>query len=367
MSETAGPLKTTCLYQSHQALGARLVPFGGWHMPVQYSGILNEHRAVRTAAGCFDVSHMGRVEFTGPDCVPYLQRIFTCDVARLEPGQGRYTLICVEDGGILDDTILYCRRPDSFLLVCNAANTPAVLSWLTRWKSSDLRVTLEDRTAATGMIALQGPGAVAHMAALAEPETVRDLPGFQWVETRVADGKAIVARTGYTGEDGFEIIASTEQATALWGRLMERGVTPCGLGARDTLRLEAALPLHGNDISLETNPVEAGLLWTAALEKGPFLGREAILKVKEAGPQRRLVGFELTERGIPRQHHSILFQGQRVGEVTSGGYGPTVNRGIGMGYVSPEMAKPGIDIAIDIRGSITPARTVRRPFYKRPA
>lgn len=366
MSDAASAPRTTCLYQEHLALGGRMVPFAGWSMPIQYSGILEEHRAVRSRAGIFDVSHMGRVEFSGADCVPYLQRIFTCDVARLEPGAGRYTMICTEDGGILDDTILYCRRADSFLLVCNAANTPAVLEWLRRWQEPGARVALHDRTAATGMLALQGPQAAEHLACLADPALVRGLAYFQWCELEVAGQPAIVARTGYTGEDGFEIIAPAEHAAGLWQRLLERGVTPCGLGARDTLRLEAALPLHGNDISPETNPVQAGLLWTVALGKGQFIGREAILRAQEEGTPQRLIGFELTERGIPRPHYRILAGGQEVGAVTSGGYAPTLNKGIGMGYVSSAYARVGTDIAIDVRGNAIPARVVRRPFYRRP-
>ncbi|MBI2886339.1 MAG: glycine cleavage system aminomethyltransferase GcvT [Chloroflexi bacterium] len=366
MNDATGTLRTTCLYQQHLALGGRMVPFAGWSMPVQYGGILEEHRAVRNAAGMFDVSHMGRLELSGADCVPYLQRIFTCDVARLEPGAGRYTLICAEDGGILDDTILYCRRPDSFLLVCNAANTPAVLDWLRRWREPGSRVALEDRTAATGMIALQGPQAAERLVSLADPALVRGLAYFRWCELTVAGQSATVARTGYTGEDGFEIIAPAEHVAGLWQRLLEGGVTPCGLGARDTLRLEAALPLHGNDISPETDPVQAGLLWTVALDKGPFIGREAILRAKTEGTPQRLIGFELVERGIPRPHHRILAGGQEVGVVTSGGYAPTLNKGIGMGYVLSAHARVGTEIAIDVRGNAIPARVVRRPFYKRP-
>jgi len=365
MTETPEALKTTCLHDAHLALGARMVPFGGWHMPVQYSGILDEHRAVRTAAGCFDVSHMRRIDFTGPDCVPYLQRIFTCDVASIEPGQGKYNLICVENGGILDDTILYRRAADAFWLVCNAANSPAVQDWLNRWKAPEHRVTLADRTAETGMIALQGPQAEAHMASLGDPAFARKLAYFRWAETRIADIEAVIARTGYTGEDGFEIVLPADRAPELWDILMRRGVKPCGLGARDTLRLEAALPLHGNDISLKTTPVAAGLLWTVALDKGDFLGRSAILREKEEGPAERLIGFELTERGIPRQHHRLLHQGADVGEVTSGTLGPTLNKAIGMGYVRADLAKIGTEITIDIRGALTRAKVVRRPFYKR--
>ena len=367
MSQNPETLKTTCLYEHHRALGARMVEFAGWSMPIQYGSILEEHQAVRTAAGLFDVSHMARIEFSGPDCIPYLQRLFTCDVERLEPGHARYTLLCIEHGGILDDTLLYCRWKDSFWMVCNAANTPAVLDWLHQWKDPNHRVTLEDRTAATGMIALQGPAAEEHLAALADAALVRTLAYFRWTQAPVVGVQTLLSRTGYTGEDGFELIAPAEHVPALWQALVNSGVMPCGLGARDTLRLEAALPLHGNEITPQTTPVHAGLLWAVALDKGPFLGREAIAKAREEGTAERLVGFEVTGRGIPRPHCPILAQGKVVGTASSGGFAPTLRKGIGLGYVSADLAHPNVDVAIDIRGAIVPARTVRRPFYKRPA
>lgn len=358
-------MNQTCLHSRHEALGARLVDFAAWHMPIQYQGgILKEHTAVREAVGMFDVSHMGRVEFSGVDCLPYLQRIFTCDVGVMEPGQGKYTLICTEEGGILDDTILYCRRPDSFLLVCNAANTPPVLKWLQRWKEPGHAVRIQDMTAATGMIALQGPKSPGIMTQLA---TLPDLPYFHWTETALHGGQAAIARTGYTGEDGFEIIATARHSEAIWDRLVELGVAPCGLGARDTLRLEAALPLHGNDISAKTNPIEAGLGWAVALEKpAAFVGQEAIRKAKDAGPERRLAGFELIERGIPRSHSPLLHESRPVGEATSGGWAPTLKKGIGMGYLPAALAKVGTRIEVDIRGTQAPGTIVRRPFYRRP-
>lgn len=361
-------MKTTCLHARHEALGGRMVDFAGWHMPIQYqAGILEEHRAVRESVGMFDVSHMGRIEFSGADCVPYLQRFFTCDVAALQRGQGRYTLMCTEDGGILDDTIVYCRRPDSFLLVCNAANTTPVLAWLRQWKQPGQRVNLQEVTAVTGMIALQGPESPRILSQLADPAVLEGLAYFHWTETGVRGSQAAVARTGYTGEDGFEIIGTAPHVEALWDSLVELKVSPCGLGARDTLRLEAALPLHGNDISPRTNPIEAGLGWAVALEKpASFLGQAAIRRVKEVGPERRLVGFELRERGVPRAHCPLLHDGQAVGEATSGGWAPTLRKGIGMGYLPMALAKIGTPIEVDIRGTRAPATVVRRPFYKRP-
>ena len=366
MTEPAAMLKTTCLHQAHLDLAARMVPFGGWDMPIQYHSILEEHRAVRTAAGMFDVSHMGRVDFHGPDCIAYLQRLFTCDVTKVAAGSARYTLLCVEDGGILDDTILYCRNPESFVLICNASNTPAVLDWLAHWKLPGEQVAITERTAETGMIALQGPQAAAHMRTLANPEVADKLAYFTWTETMVNGSAALVTRTGYTGEDGFEIIMSAQDAPNLWHALSERGVMPCGLGARDTLRLEAALPLHGNDISLHTNPIQAGLGWAVALDKNNFIGRDAILAMKEQGAPTRLVGFEVTGRGIPRPHCPLLDDGHTIGETTSGGFAPTLQKGIGMGYVAAAGSKPGLPITVDIRGTMVPAQTVRRPFYKRP-
>jgi aminomethyltransferase len=313
----------------------------------------------------FDVSHMGRVEFEGPDCEAYLQRLFTCDVTAIADGQARYTLLCIEDGGILDDTILYRRSATAFTLVCNAGNTPAVLAWLERWQAPH-RVTMTDRTAATAMIALQGPDAADHLAALAVGGLDRELEYFHWTEASVAGRPCLVTRTGYTGEDGFEFITAAGDGPGLWRLLLGRGVTPCGLGARDTLRLEAALPLHGNDISPATNPVQAGLAWTVAPDKPAYLGMAAIERARLQGTPTRLVGFEVEGRGIPRAHCPVLVDGEVVGEATSGGFSPTLQKGIGMGYVTAAHARPGRDITIDIRGVMTPARTVRRPFYRRP-
>ena len=364
MAESSS-LLVTPLHDQHVELAARMVPFGGWDMPVQYLSILDEHRAVREAAGIFDVSHMGRIEFAGAGAGAFLQRLFTCDVSAIEPGHGRYCLLCTESGGILDDTILYRRSPEAFLLVCNAGNRLAVLAWLDRWRQPSDAVAWQDRTLETVMIALQGPQAPQRLADLGGGDLATGLPYFGWAEGAIAGQHAFVARTGYTGEDGFEIIAEAAAGSFIWQALVDGDVTPCGLGARDTLRLEAALPLHGNDISPETNPVEAGLLWTVALDKGDFLGAGVIRQAKEQGPAHRLVGFEIVGRGIPRAHQDLLVDGRSVGTVTSGTFSPTLQRGIGMGYVETSLAKIGIDLTVDVRGAMTPARIVRRPFYKR--
>lgn len=362
----ADELQTTCLYQEHLALGARMAPFAGWEMPIQYTGIIEEHHAVRRRAGVFDVSHMGRLSFAGRDCANLLQQVLTCDVAQLAEGRARYALICTESGGILDDVILYKRAPDSFLLICNAANTPAVLAWFDRWKPADQDVTLENRTLATGMLALQGPAAAKHLNGVLGTDYSERMEYFQWTEELWEGQPLFITRTGYTGEDGFELIIAAEQALSLWQALLGQGVAPCALGARDTLRLEACLPLHGNDISPETNPVQAGLLWTVALEKGAFIGREAILQAKKQGVTQRLVAFELTQRGIPRAHCMLLSGGQEVGQVTSGGYSPTLQKGIGMGYVLTAVSKVGTPLQVAIRGTRLPALVRSRPFYKRP-
>ncbi|MBI4497132.1 MAG: glycine cleavage system aminomethyltransferase GcvT [Chloroflexi bacterium] len=364
---TAANLKKTPLYQAHVALGARIVDFAGWAMPLQYTSILEEHRAVRGRAGMFDVSHMGRLNLTGPDAAPFLQWIVASDVRRLSPGHGCYSVICTEGGGILDDVILYCLATERFHLVCNAANREAVVACLRRYLYSFLNAQMEDVTEATGMVALQGPEAARHLALLGDdgPRLAETLPYFGCQEATVAGRQALVARTGYTGEDGFELIASAQDLPALWERLRDQGVTPCGLGARDTLRLEAALALHGHDISPETSPLEAGLGWVVHLDKGPFLGYDELVKIKATGPARRLVGFEMTGRGIPRAGYRILRDGTEVGRVTSGGPAPTLGKNIGLGYVPAALAQPGTELTIDIRGTQVPARVVRRPFYRR--
>ncbi len=355
----------TALHDLHVTADARMVPFGGWDMPVQYQSILEEHRAVREAAGIFDVSHMGRLEFAGADAGGFLQRIFTCDIDAIAPGAGKYTLICTNNGGILDDTILYRRDATRFLLVCNAGNRLAVLNWLNEHKRPGEDVAMDDRTLQTVMIALQGPQSPARLAAVCAPAAAPNPAYFHWAEASIGGRPAFVARTGYTGEDGFEIITDAEAGRTLWQRLAGMEVQACGLGARDTLRLEAALPLHGNDISLDTNPVEAGLSWAVAWDKSDFIGAAALRAIRASGPLRRLVGFELTGRGIPRSHQTILHQGHAVGQTTSGGIAPTLKKGIGMGYVEPPAAKLGTALDIDVRGTLLPATVVRRPFYRR--
>ena len=364
---TTSNLLRTPLFDSHVALGARIVDFAGWAMPVQYASILDEHRAVRSASGMFDVSHMGRVIVAGADALSFLQWTIASDVRKLEPERGLYSVICNDDGGIRDDVILYQLAADRYYLVCNAANRSAVLVALAQYQANFTDAAFQDVTATTGMIALQGPEAAHQLAGLGDdgPHLAAEMTPFACAQATLAGESALVARTGYTGEDGFEIMAPADAIRTLWTRLVEQGVKPCGLGARDTLRLEAALPLHGHDIGPDTDPIAAGLGWVVSLDKGPFVGYDKIARVKTDGPARRLVCFVVTGRGIPRAGYALVKDGQAVGETTSGSVGPTVQKNIGMGYVPAKLAATGTVRDVDLRGTLTPVRIVRRPFYRR--
>ena len=357
-------LQQTALYNRHRALGARLVPFSGWEMPVQYEGILAEHHAVRSAAGLFDVSHMGRVEICGPDAVVFANHITVNDVERLKPYRSQYTLACRSDGGVIDDFLVY-RMPDRLLVVPNAGNREKDLDWFRRHAAA-YEVEIRDLSQESMLIALQGPLSEQILDPLAEAglDTLR-FQGF--VETRIGDIDARVFRTGYTGDDGFEIWYPVEHAAALWDLLLEsgatRGLKPCGLGARDTLRLEAGLALYGHEIDESINPMEAGLGWTVKLKKADFIGRDALLEVRREGVARKLVGLKLLERGIPRQGYEILHDRGPVGRVVSGAISPTLGLGIGTGFVPVEMAEPGTRLAIGIRGRPIAAEVVKLPFY----
>ncbi|MXX03144.1 MAG: glycine cleavage system aminomethyltransferase GcvT [Gemmatimonadetes bacterium] len=357
-------LQKTALYDRHLALGAKLVPFSGWEMPVQYEGILAEHHAVRTAAGLFDVSHMGRVEISGPDAVAFANHVTVNDVERLKPYRSQYTLACRTDGGVIDDFLVY-RMPDRLLVVPNAGNREKDLDWF-RSHAVAYDVEIRDLSQESMLIALQGPRSEQILDPLAEAGL--DSLRFQgFVETRVGGIDARVFRTGYTGEDGFEIWYPAEHAAALWDLLLESGASgglkPCGLGARDTLRLEAGLALYGHEIDESINPIEAGLGWTVKLKKPDFIGRDALLGVRREGVKRKLVGLKLLERGIPRQGYEILHDRVPVGRVVSGAISPTLGLGIGTGFVPAELAEPGADLAIGIRGRHIAAEVVKLPFY----
>ncbi|MGH3023833.1 MAG: glycine cleavage system aminomethyltransferase GcvT [Gaiellaceae bacterium] len=337
-------LRRTPLHERHAAFGARLVPFVGWEMPVSYAGIGEEHAAVRTAAGVFDVSHMGQLRIVGQGAREYLQARLCNDLDRIEDGQAQYTLLTNEDGGIVDDLIAYRRGPDDYLLVVNASNVRADHAALPK---------TEDVSDDWALLAVQGPEALARLGIDVEPFTFRE-------DVDVLGVRCLVAGTGYTGELGCELGCSPEDAVRLWDAVLERGVAPCGLGARDTLRLEVCYPLHGNDISPERTPIEAGLGWACALAK-EFTGVEALRRLKEEGPAEKLVAFAMEEPGIPRAGMAV----QGGGVVTSGTLSPTLGVAIGLAYVPAKRAGPGTEITVDLRGRARLARIVPKPFYKR--
>jgi len=362
-------MRKTPLNATHRASGAKMVPFGGWDMPVEYSGLISEHMAVRKAAGLFDVSHMGEFEVEGPGALAFLQRTTANNVAKLVDGQAQYSAFPLANGAPLDDVIVYRRAADRYLLVVNAGNIEKDFRWLQEQGPQDVR--LENKSDAYALLALQGPRAAEILRAL----TTFDLSGlkyYHFAEAEVDSYPVTVSRTGYTGEDGFEIFVSPQLVEAFWKRLLEagreKGLVPVGLGARDTLRLEARLCLHGQDMDETTSLVEAGLGWMVSLDeaKGDFPGRAVLAEQKKNGPPRKLVGFEVTGRGIARHGYPVLIHDERVGEVTSGTYAPFLQKNIGLCYVPAARAAVGTELAIDIRERKVPARVVPTPFYKRP-
>ncbi len=361
MTETS-QLKRTPLYDTHLKLGGRMVPFGGWDMPVQYTGILDEARAVRSNAGLFDVSHMGRIEISGPDAVSLLNRVLSVDVPKLRRRRARYGVICNLDGGIIDDTIVYRLGREQFLLIPNASNADTVADWLLRWRRGSDEVDVNIITEELAMIAHQGPTAQLMLSGLTDHD-LSSLRLFRAAETEIAGAPSIVARTGYTGEDGFELMVPAGDAARIWRALSDAGAVPCGLGARDVLRLEAGLPLHGNDIDAGTNPYEAGLGRFVDLDRDEYVARESLIRLRDEGPARRLVGFDVVGRGIARQGHAIVAGDERVGEVTSGSYSPTLDRAIGMGYVREDLSDPGTPLHVDVRGRMVEAEVALLPFY----
>jgi aminomethyltransferase len=344
-------LRRTPLYELHRAAGARMVPFAGWEMPVQYEGVVAEHRAVRADCGAFDVSHMGEIEVEGPRAAALLQSLLSNDLERIGDGQAQYTLLTNERGGIIDDLIVYRLDPFRFLLVVNASNRAIDFEWIKEREipGSDVR-DISDRYA---LIAVQGPASLERL-------ELPDAPAFTFGEGVVDGIPCMVNRTGYTGEKGVELLVEAEDAPALWESVMRGGVVPCGLGARDTLRLEVCYPLHGNDITPDTDAISAGLGWTCALDT-EFTGAGELRRIRSEGPARRLVPFVMEERAVPRQGMAIAEGGQ----VTSGTHSPMLDRGIGMGYVTTRLAEPGTALTIDVRGRARRARLVRKPIYKR--
>jgi aminomethyltransferase len=372
LTETDTEVLYTPLYDRHVALGARLIPFAGWMMPVQYEGILHEHRVVRGKAGLFDLGHMGQVQVTGPDSLEFLQYVATNDVSKLEPGQAQYALLTNENGGVVDDIIIYRPNEGEGYFVCvNASNKDKDVAWMQQWARArtDLDVTVTDISDKTGMIAIQGPEAEKIMAPLvANP--VGDLDNFAWMPYAINGIPVRLARTGYTGEDGFEIYSDIGDIGAIWDIVYEAGqpygLEAIGLGARDTLRLEARMPLYGNEMDDVVTPLEAGLGWAVKLDKGDFIGRDKLVAQKEAGVPRKTIGFVIEGRsGSPRSHCALSVDGREVGYVTSGAFSPTFEKNLGLGLVDADIAGVGKPIDVIIRDRAVPATQVKTPFYKR--
>ncbi|MDX6609757.1 MAG: aminomethyltransferase [Solirubrobacterales bacterium] len=354
-------LRRTPLYERHAEFGAKLVPFAGWEMPVTYEGIREEHAAVRTHAGMFDVSHMGEVEVEGPGALAFLQRALTNDVAKIEIGGAQYSCLCNEEGGVLDDLFTYRLGGDRYLIVTNSANHTADLAWLGRWSRQLGDVTVRDVADRYAMLAVQGPHARATVS-----RTLRiELPArMRIAPVRIGGRPAFACGTGYTGEDGVELLIDPEVAPAIWVELLDAGIVPCGLGARDTLRLEVCFPLHGNDLTSGRNPIEAGLGWCCAEATG-FIGAEAVARVRREGAAEKLAPFKIEGPGIPREGNPVLSSEEHVGIVTSGTFSPSLEIGIGMAYVRADLAEPGAEVEIDVRGKRRPARIASKPLYRK--
>ena len=364
-------LQRTPLHSHCRESGGRMVPFAGWEMPVQFSGLIQEHKAVRERVGMFDISHMGVLRLEGPDPKSALQQLVPSDLHRIGPGEASYTVLLNNNGGIRDDLIVYdCGAIDAergaLVLVINAACADSDTAWI-RQRMEPAGLTVTDIKDGGVLLALQGPEGIPLLEQLSG-EDLSGLPrfGHRLLELSNLDKPVFTARTGYTGEDGVELLLTAEDGQTLWAQLLDRGVTPCGLGARDTLRLEAAMHLYGQDMNDETNPFEAGLGWLVHLEMpADFVGRQALEQVVERGPAKRLVGLKLQGRAIARHDYPVLHDGRQVGIITSGTWSPTLEEAIALAYVPPALAKPGTELNVEIRGKAQPATVVRRPFYKR--
>ena len=360
-------LKRTPLYHIHKQLGARLVEFGGWEMPVQYSSIIDEHLTVRSNVGIFDLSHMGEVEIRGPESLSLIQKLITNDAGKLVDGQVLYTPMCTETGGIVDDLLVYRFAADRYMLVVNASNIEKDLEWILA--HSKVGVEIENRSNETALIALQGRSTIQCLQTVTDVDLTA-IDYYRFMVGEVAGIPTTISRTGYTGETGFELYVEAERSADLWNAIYEAlnaiGGKPIGLGARDTLRLEARLCLYGNDIGETTTPLEAGLRWTIAFDKERFIGREALVRQDEEGTKRRLMGFQMLCRSIARAHHAVYRKDQCIGEVTSGAPAPSLKCNIGLAYLPIEMSKINAKIEIEIRGRRHPAKVVRTPFYQSP-
>lgn len=365
-------LKRTALFEEHKKLGGRLIDFGGWELPVQYSGVIDEHTTCRTAAGLFDVSHMGEIRVEGGDAERFLYHLVSNDVSKIAIGQAQYSILCQPDGGAVDDLIVYRRAEGRFLICVNASNTEKDFTWMKQvHEGGRFACKLEDVSAEWSQIAIQGPKAEAIMQTLTRAK-LSEIKPFHFIEDWVAGISVITSRTGYTGEDGFEIYIPWSDAPKVWTALLEKGaplgLKPCGLGARDTLRLEVKYPLYGQELSSQINPLEAGLGWAVKLDKSDFIGRDALIKIKEAGLKRKLVGIEIKGAGIPRTGYKLYdATGTRdVGYITSGTQSPMSKKSIGIAYIETALASVGSSVLVEIRANKIPAEVVATPFYKRP-
>jgi aminomethyltransferase len=358
---TPNELRRTPLAEVHPRMGARMVDFAGWWMPVQYGGIMQEARAVREGVGMFDISHMGRFQLQGTEAIAVLENLTTNDVSALTDGAAQYSLLTNPQGGVIDDIIVYRIAADHFLLVVNAANAEKDKAWILQHLPSS--VSLEDVTAFTAMIAVQGPQAIGLVSQLFTQE-LAELPRFHFTTCSWQGHRVFIARTGYTGEDGVELIVDATAAEPLWNSLHQAGAVPCGLGARDVLRIEAGYPLYGHELNEDINPIEAGLGWVVSKSK-QFIGAEAIRRVREQGAARKLVGLELDGRMVARQGYLVQVNGQTIGEITSGTFSPTLEKSIAMAFVSSEHSRVGSEVQVDMRGKPVPARIASRRFVNR--
>jgi len=365
---TDTPLKKTPLNARHRASAAKMVPFGGWDMPVEYSGIVLEHNAVRTRAGVFDVSHMGEIEIAGKDALAAVQRISSNDASRLQVGQAHYSALTTFDGTFVDDMLVYRMAPSHFMLVVNASNIAKDYAWIAAQIQEAGDAAVVDSSSRYALLAIQGPAALDVLQPLCSTG-LADIKYYWFTHGEVASARAMISRTGYTGEDGFEIFVPPNMADRVWQALLESGrsadVIPCGLGARDTLRLEAAMRLYGNDIDETTTPLEADLSWIVGWKKESFIGDERLREQKEKGVSRKLVGFEMIDRGIARHGYPVMRGDAPIGVVTSGTQTPYLKKAIGMAYVPMEVTSPGSELTIDVRGRPARATVVPMPFYKR--
>lgn len=360
-------LKRTVLYDYYAEYGGKTIDFGGWDLPVQFSGIKAEHEAVRTKAGLFDVSHMGEVLVTGEGALAFLQKVMTNDVSKLKIGQAQYTAMCYENGGTIDDLLIYKRDENNYLLVVNASNLEKDLEWMKQHATEN--VVIENKSDDYALLALQGPRAETILQTLTE-ESLKDIKFFRFKEdVQIAGQSVLISRTGYTGEDGFEIYSTPDAIVTLWESILKagesEGLIPAGLGARDTLRFEAGLPLYGQELSENISPLEAGLSFVVKLNKEDFIGKQALKEQKEAGIPRKLVGIEMLERGIPRTGYPVLLNDEQIGEVTTGTQSPTLNKNIGFALIQTAHAEIGQEITIQVRKRQLNAVIVQTPFYKR--